>query len=183
MKPIRIDFAPRTLGRAIARTGLFTWLCAAAGVVLCIAAAVTIFAQTGKNNATRLALKQVEARLDERAARKAPVKKVVMPEAQAKAINVVISRLNLPWSDVFDAIEEATPGSIALLSIDPDAKKNLIKGVAEAKSSDEMIAYIEMLKKQEFFTQVILTRHEINEQDAHKPLRFQFEAQWKEPKP
>ena len=50
--------------------------------------------------------------------------------------------------------------------------------MAEAKTSDDMIAYIEQLKKQEFFTAVLLTKHEINEQDPNKPWRFQFEAQW-----
>lgn len=183
MNPLRIDFAPRTLRRALVRTRLLTWLCGAAGTVLCIAAAATIVDQADKNKAGKLALRQVEASLAERAARKAPPRKIAIPEAQAKAINAVILRLNLPWSDVLDTIEDATPASIALLSLEPDAKKHLLKGVAEAKSSDEMIAYIEQLKKQELFERVLLTRHEINEQDPHKPLRFQFEAQWKEPKP
>ncbi len=183
MKPIRIDFAPRTLRRAIALTSLPAWLGGAAGIALCIAAAVAVLDQAEKNRAGKLELRQLEARLAERQARRAPPKKIVIPAAQASAVNGVILRLNLPWSDVFDAIEEATPATIALLSLEPDAKKHLVKGTAEAKTSDEMIAYIEQLKKQEFLERVILARHEINEQDPHKPMRFQFEAQWKEARP
>ena len=29
-----------------------------------------------------------------------------------------------------------------------------------------------------FFASVVLIKHEVNEQDPNKPLRFQFEAQW-----
>ena len=52
---------------------------------------------------------------------------------------------------------------------------------AEARSSDAMIAYLEALKEQELFTGVALTRHEINELDPNKPIRFQLEAEWSAP--
>ncbi|AMO98366.1 hypothetical protein CAter282_0428 [Collimonas arenae] len=41
-----------------------------------------------------------------------------------------------------------------------------------------MIAYVEELKQRKFFQSVVLLRHEINERDVNKPLRFQFQAQW-----
>ena len=93
-------------------------------------------------------------------------------------INAAIARLNIPWSDVFDAIEAATPGSIALISLEPDVKKQVVKGSAEALTSDGMIAYIELLKQQPLFVNVILIKHEVSLQDPYKPLRFEFEAQW-----
>jgi Tfp pilus assembly protein PilN len=81
---------------------------------------------------------------------------------------------------MLDAIEAATPKSIALLSLEPNAGKNLIKGVAEAKQSDDMVHYIEQLKKQSFFDRVLITQHEVNQLDANKPIRFQFAAHWQE---
>jgi len=116
--------------------------------------------------------------LSQRSEQQPVVKKTAITEAQAAAVNAAIAQLNLPWREVFDAIESATPKTIALLALQPDAKRNLVKGMAEAKTSDDMIGYIELLKKQEFFTAVLLTKHEVNEQDPNKPLRFQFEAQW-----
>jgi hypothetical protein len=89
-------------------------------------------------------------------------------------------QLNLPWRDVLDAVEAATPESIALLMLEPDAKKRRLKGTAEAKSSESMISYIEELKRQKYFSEIILTRHETNDQDPNRPLRFLFEAQWLE---
>jgi hypothetical protein len=41
-----------------------------------------------------------------------------------------------------------------------------------------MVGYVEELKQQELFSSVMLTRHEINEQDPNRPLRFQLEAVW-----
>jgi hypothetical protein len=41
-----------------------------------------------------------------------------------------------------------------------------------------MVAYVADLKQQESFSGVILTRHEINDQDPNRPLRFQLEATW-----
>ncbi|MGZ5819748.1 MAG: PilN domain-containing protein, partial [Burkholderiaceae bacterium] len=104
-------------------------------------------------------------------------------EAQANAVNNAIQQLNLPWRDLFSAIESATPSTIALLAIEPDAKKHVLKATAEAKTSDDMIGYIEQLKKQGLFSNVLLAKHEINEQDPNKPIRFQLEAEWIEDAP
>jgi hypothetical protein len=43
-----------------------------------------------------------------------------------------------------------------------------------------MIAYIERLKKVDLFVHVDLIKHEVSEQDPYKPLRFEFEAKWKD---
>ena len=124
------------------------------------------------------ALRRLHAQLAERAARKQVPQPFVIPDAQATAVNAATAQLNLPWRDLLDAIEAATPAHIALLALEPDAKKSSLRGTAEAKSHDTMIAYIEELKKQGFLGLVALSRHETNEQDQNKPLRFQFEAQW-----
>lgn len=59
----------------------------------------------------------------------------------------------------------------------------MLKATAEAKASDDMVGYVEQLKKQGLFSNVLLTRHEINEQDPNKPIRFQLEAEWIEAAP
>lgn len=178
--PVRINFAPDTLLRTVVQTPAVTWLFGAAGVALCVASLAVIFTLMNKNSAQKVLLERAETQLVERTARKAPPKKFIIPDAQVSAMNAAILQLNLPWSDVLNAIEDATPATIALLALEPDAKKQSVKGMAEAKSSGEMIVYIEQLKKQAFFGNVALTKYEVNDQDSNKPTRFQFEAQWKE---
>jgi Tfp pilus assembly protein PilN len=178
MKPIRIDLAPRSIKRTIAQVRSVTLLLGCVGLLLTAAAILTSLDLLGQYRTLQAELRHTESQLAKYASLKPVQKKFVDSEAQAGAVNGAIAQLNLPWRDVFDAIEAATPAKIALLALEPDAKKHTIKGLAEAKTSDGMIAYIERLKQQSFFGAVMLTRHETNEQDPNTPIRFQFEAQW-----
>lgn len=184
MKTIGIDFAPRSTARTLRLAHPLSWLlillACAAWIALGMRASTLVKEQEALAAALRQVSEQAQARQAEREANKRAAASVVISDTQAAAVNSAIAQLNLPWRDLFDAIESATPASIALLAIEPDAKKRVLKGTAEAKSSDEMIAYIEQLKRQEFFTGVLLVRHEVNQQDPNKPVRFQFEASWME---
>jgi Tfp pilus assembly protein PilN len=82
---------------------------------------------------------------------------------------------------LFDAVQLATPVDVALLSLEPDTDKNVVRITAEARDSDVMVAYIEQMQRQELFSSVFLVRHEINELDANHPIRFQLDAQWRRP--
>ena len=93
----------------------------------------------------------------------------------------MVLQLNLPWRELHDAITAATPASIALLSIEPDARKRALNITGEAKNADDMVAYIALLKAQEMFVGVVLVRHEINEQDPNQPIRFDLAIQWRVP--
>ena len=183
MRTIRIDFAPQGLRSALSRTSLLAYFLACVGLGLCIWAGFCAREILSRIDNREAALLHVRVKLSERSDSKPAVKKSTISDAQAHAVDGAIAQLNLPWRDAFDAIEAATPKSIALLALDPDAAREIMRGVAEAKSSDDMIAYIEQLKKQEFFDVVLLSKHEINEQDPNKPLRFQFEAHWKRSQP
>jgi Tfp pilus assembly protein PilN len=44
-----------------------------------------------------------------------------------------------------------------------------------------MIGYVERMKAQDWFANVTLTRHEIDDQDQNHPVRFQLDAQWRQP--
>lgn len=177
MKALPIDFAPASLRRSLGRVHPLAWLmlCAA------LSAGLIVWQQAQKLRALQqeqqLLLERQQNRLQARTPSARPVVvKTEIVAAKANAVNAAIGQLNLPWHDLLAALEAATPKTIALLAIEPDAKKQLLKGQAEAKDSDGMLDYLEQLKKQPFFAQVALTKHEINEQDPNKPLRFQFEA-------
>lgn len=181
MKPLHIDFAPPSLRRALYRTSPRAWVLAAVALLLCAAAAVLGYRLMLQQRADQAQLNAALTRA------KAPVVVAVaaeqpkISEVQAAAVNAAVMQLNLPWRALHDAIGSATPASIAMLALEPDARKRSMKITAEAKSSDAMIAYVEELKKQELFSDVVLTRHEINEQDPNRPIRFQIEAEWVAP--
>ena len=180
MKRHDIDFAPRTFWRAVALTRPLTWLFAMGGLALCISAFVAMRESEQQHSVRQAKLERVQAQVAANLARIPTPQKNTISEAQASALNGAIEQLNLPWSGLMDAIERATPATVALLELEPDAKRHVLKGVAEAKTSDMMIAFIKRLKQQSLFGNVILTKHEINDQDPQRPFRFEFEAEWME---
>jgi Tfp pilus assembly protein PilN len=182
MKKMNIDFAPPGLARSLFRAPRQTW--AMAWALFCIACAL-IGASAGLHKRQwevellrAQAQVRTQAQAQARAAAPAAVRPPV-PEAQAAAVNAAVLQLNLPWRALHDALQAGTPANIALLALEPDAKKSSLRITAEAKSSDDMIAYVEQMQKADWFTSVVLSRHEINEQDPNRPIRFQLDAQWR----
>jgi Tfp pilus assembly protein PilN len=181
MKKVNIDFAPPSVARSILRTsrqgwGVF-WLCFSA--VMAVLAAGTAYRHEQEEVEVLRAQSQAQVRAQTRA-RAAPVAvRAHVPEAQANAVNAAVLQLNLPWRALHDAVQAGTPASIALLALEPDARKSTVRITAEARSSDDMIAYVGQLQKEEWFSSVVLARHEINEQDPNRPIRFQLDARWR----
>ncbi|WP_075795325.1 PilN domain-containing protein [Massilia putida] len=180
MKKVRIDFAPPSLARAWHRTPRGTWslLIVVLGLAGALGSSIAQYRSLQRVEAQRTAqAAQAQARAVARAPVAAPVRAV--PPAQASAVNASVQQLNVPWRGLHDAVQAATPATIALLALEPDAKKSSVRITAEAKNSDDMIAYVEALQHIDWFTTVLLARHEINEQDPNRPIRFQVDAQWR----
>jgi Tfp pilus assembly protein PilN len=181
MKRLQIDFSPPSWQRTVQRTSGATWLLMGVALLLCAGAVVLGLRLAAQQRAdqARLTTALTRAKAPVLVAVAAPVTPISQP--QAAAVNSAVMQLNLPWRALHDAVGAATPARIAMLSLEPDARRRSIKITAEAKSSDAMFAYLEALKAQELFTGVALTRHEINELDPNKPIRFQLEAEWSAP--
>jgi len=180
MRRTRIDFAPRSLRRLMFRTPPRMLALLAGALVTCTLAGVHGWDYLEQQRE----LDALRAALAARVAAPPPVaqaaRKVVVPEQQANAVNEAVMQLNLPWRDLYDTVRAATPASVALLALEPDAKRRTVRLTAEAKTSDDMFAYVARLQEQAWFTSVVLTRHEVAEQDPNRPLRFQVSAQWGE---
>jgi hypothetical protein len=172
MKPVRIDFSgarPATPGRALA---LFAF-----GAALCIAAVWRVNAFSLREARAQADLARARTALT---ARKPPAAApLVLPEARVSAINAAIVQLNLPWQALFESIEQAKPKNIAILSLEPDGRKRILRVLAESKAADDMLDFVRMLREQPRFADATLTRHEINLQDPNRPLRFTLEVSWK----
>ena len=178
MKKLRIDFAPASWSRTWFHTSRPAR--ALAGIALLLAALAGV--QAWQLAEQRRADAEQVARVVQRHV--VPVQatpeqaKLTVSLAQAAAVNAAVLQLNLPCRALHDAIGAATPPNVALLALEPDARKHMVRITAEARGSDEMIAYVEKLQAQDWFTTVALTHHETNDVDPNKPIRFQVEAQW-----
>ena len=182
MTRLDIDFAPPGWRRSLHRVPAWAWITGALGVALSVTAAWAGCAALQRQQASEAQWQRAQQRVAQ-ATQEPPLMAIApIAPAQAAAVNAAILQLNLPWRDLQDALASATPPAIALLALEPDARKRVLKITAETTGSDAMVAYIAQLKQQELFgPRVHLLRHEINELDPNRPLRFQLEARWGAP--
>ncbi|MEF2267204.1 hypothetical protein V3C40_10445 [Janthinobacterium sp. LS2A] len=182
MTRLDIDFAPPNWRRSLHRVPAWAWCVGALGMALAVTAAYSGSAALQRQQLREGQLQRAQQRVLAATQGTAPVVTTPIAPAQAAAVNAAILQLNLPWRDLQDALASATPPAVALLALEPDARKRVLKITAETTSSDAMVAYVAQLKRQELFgTRVQLLRHEINALDPNRPLRFQLEARWGTP--
>jgi Tfp pilus assembly protein PilN len=172
LKPVRIDFSGKRSSPPAWGIALF-----AIGVAIAIFALWKVNAfdlRQARANADLARVRSMET------ARRPPAEVLaVIPAPRIDAINAAVAQLNLPWQALFESLEKTKPQNIALLSLEPDGKKRVLRILAEAKQSDDMLDFVRILREQPQFSDALLTRHEINIQDPNRPLRFTLEATWK----
>jgi Tfp pilus assembly protein PilN len=184
MKRVRLDFAPAGLRRTLLRAPLAARAAVIAALALCAFALVQVldYREAREEVDAQLAALRARAAVPAPSASPAPAAlRAPVGEQEAVAVNAAISQLNLPWRALHDAMRAATPPNVALLALEPDARKRVLRITAEAKNSDDMLAYVSLLEREEWFGSVTLVRHEVVEQDPNRPLRFQLDAAWEAP--
>jgi Tfp pilus assembly protein PilN len=168
-----IDFVPENWQRLL-KPGRGSLVLAAAGVLVSCLAIVPLFQPSSPDLEPEIA--QLQARLS-RSNQPAPTS-FNLPAPAAKAINRAIAELNIPWLDLFEAVEQATPETVSLLALEPDPARRTLKIEAEAAKPDDMLAYLVGLGQVRPFDDVALIRHETNERDPNQPVRFAVAAHY-----
>lgn len=175
MKRIEIQFAKRASGVSRVHAA------ALALGMLAMAVSVAQFAQTRTELArAESELREVAARIEQRKASPPTRTAVAIPEDKIRATNAAITKLNLPWSELFLALESSKPNNVALLSLQPEGKNRTLLVEAEAKTPEHMLAFVKRLRAEPMFEDAFLTRHELREQDPNRPYRFAVELRWRE---
>jgi hypothetical protein len=111
--------------------------------------------------------------------RAAAAKPVVLSSTQVLAINAEVDRLNIPWRDLLDALDQMTPASITLLEVEPNPVTRKILIQAECHTAEEMTSYIKSLENSPYFSTAILTRHEIDTGSTERELKFSADIPWR----
>lgn len=99
-----------------------------------------------------------------------------LEEAERRA-RLVAQELSLPWSDLFDAVEAAIDPSVALLAIEPDARRAAVRVTGEARSKQAMLDYMTRLGAQKPIVRVLLESH-TDRGGARAPVQFTVIAHW-----
>jgi len=109
----------------------------------------------------------------ERTRPRAAVKPAARADAAAHTTQASIkAQLAYSWQPAFDALAAARSSKIALVSLDAVQAKSHMKLVAEARQLADAVQFIEVLQQQPGIKRAVLTQHEVQADEAEKPVRF-----------
>lgn len=171
MRRAAVDFAPRRAGPG--------W-----GALVSFLACAALFSWSAweylaaRDDGAELARRLADARAARAKGERERPPPAALSEPAVAAINEAIGQLNLPWADLFSAFESGLPKTVALLALEPDARKGLFKVQAEARTPEDMVDFLARLDAGGRFAEVTLVRHEVVEQDPNRPVRFLLLAAW-----
>lgn len=98
--------------------------------------------------------------------------------ARAKSAAIVLHELGRPWPELLERLEGAQGERIALLSLNLEGAKGMLRIAGEARRLVDVLDYMHRLSSDAFLTEVVLEQHEVVENDALKPVRFSLSARW-----
>jgi Tfp pilus assembly protein PilN len=98
--------------------------------------------------------------------------------ADAKVADDIAERLTLPWSELFQALEGSSSPNVALLALEPDVPKRILRITAEARSKTDMLDYVLRLNNDQRLMDVHLMDHQLQPQTPGEPVRFSVQASW-----
>ena len=129
-----------------------------------------------------LALEAATLEARPRRAPRAPGVPAESMDAALREADGVARALLLPWDSLFRTLEQSADERVALLALQPDARKREIAITGEARDYDAVLAFVTRLESRHTLRDVHLVRHELREDDPQRPLAFSILASW-EPAP
>jgi len=96
----------------------------------------------------------------------------------------VAQELTTPWTGLLAELETASHDSasdIALLSLEPDESKHMVRVTGESRDLPRVLAYVERLQKSALLRYPMLETHEVRSDDPQRPIRFAVSAEWRQP--
>lgn len=91
----------------------------------------------------------------------------------------VADQLTVPWHELFTAIEAADARPLGLLSMLPNARDRSLRIAGEARSTADVLAYVERLAGQRALTQVHLVGYSSAQRDGVPVVSFSLAASWR----
>lgn len=159
-----------------------------AGWVALVIGAISLALAVQRWSNARDAFDQVETRLQARLAmvpeERAPAPVIVVTpemETQAREEKIIRLAIDRDWEQLFGVLERAQNNDIALLTLQPDAKRGNVVLTGEARNMPALITY--QRKLNDSLRDVVLTTHEVQQQNPQQPVRFTISAHWSEGEP
>jgi hypothetical protein len=100
-----------------------------------------------------------------------------LSDAERKRINRAIRQLNTPWPLLLGVLEQAASPEVALLSIEPDIDRGIVRVQAEGSTLDALLAHAEKVQQspQVAHTQLLKIDHDMPGRGVAAP-RLSFDV-------
>jgi hypothetical protein len=89
------------------------------------------------------------------------------------------SLLQVNWNQLLQRLEETRTETVALLSLEANAKTGQIIIQAESANEANMIDYLESLKLEPLLQNAVLTNHEVQEETGNSAVKFTIRLKWR----
>jgi hypothetical protein len=100
-------------------------------------------------------------------------------DEEIRQADAVVRQLALPWAAMIHAVEDAASPDIAVMQMEPDARDRKLRIGAEAKDEAAMLEYLRRLGRAAALTDVQLASHQVQLEDARRPIQFAVLARLK----
>ena len=95
----------------------------------------------------------------------------------------IAQQLTTPWTRLLAELEAASHDSasdIALLSVEPDESKHVVRVTGESRDLPRVLAYVGRLQTSALLRYPMLENHEVRSDDPQRPVRFALSAEWRQ---
>jgi len=166
LRPLALDF--------VAKRRRAPWVGVAA-LVASIGIAAAMVQRLGEIAAERTAL---QARLDllQAGARAVPPGATRAPGDEAKGVERITRQLALPWPQMIESIEAAAGRQVALLQVQPEPERGLLRVTAEAGTPQAMLEYVQRLGESRALVGAHLVSHQVRREGGARPIQFVAQA-------
>ena len=100
-------------------------------------------------------------------------------QKQIQRANAVIDRLALPWDNLFRSVESAQSRGMGLLALAPNPEDHTLRVSGEARTTDEVLAYVERLGAQAALSHVHLVSFDTVQREGVDVIEFVVGATWR----
>lgn len=98
---------------------------------------------------------------------------------EAPVVRNILAQLHMPWNAMLRALENLADPSVALLSLESQAKGQSLRLTGEARSMTDVLAYVSRLDAAPGIGAATLSGHEERLAGAVRMVRFSVDVTWK----
>jgi len=101
-----------------------------------------------------------------------------MTEDSGKRAEEILRQLDLPWSPLFQALENALKKDVVIMSVTPNPQQQSLTMVALATNVNAAIDFAERLENSTMLADIHMVQEEPDEASDSFPLQFEISAKW-----